>query len=200
MKDKELYEVILLDQALVEPLKKKDIFTTEKCKATSYGEPEKGEIKIYFKEVVFKEIENYAQKDTTVELGGVLLGEYFEEKEEKFIQIIDCIEAKHAQSNITSITFTHQSWEEIYKELEKREYQRIIGWYHTHPNFDITLSDMDIFIQKNFFNLYYQVAYVVDPIKNKRGFFQIKDNKVIKFPGFYVYAPIKIGSIADKHR
>lgn len=198
MKDKELYEVTLLDQVLVAPLKKKDFFATEECKAISYGEPEKSEIKIYFKKVVFKAIENYAQKDISIELGGVLLGEYFEEEEEKFIQIIDYIEAKHAQSSITSITFTHQTWGEIYKELEKREYQKIIGWYHTHPSFGITLSDMDIFIQKNFFNLYYQVAYVVDPIKNKRGFFQIRDNKIIKLPGFYIYTPVKYQKSEDK--
>lgn len=192
MKDKELYEVTLLDQVLVEPLRKGNIFATEECKAIAYEEPEKSEIKVYFKEAVFKKIENYAQKDTSIELGGVLLGEYFEEKEEKFIQIVDCIEAEYAQSNNVSITFTHQSWEEIYKELNKREYQKIIGWYHTHPNFGITLSDMDIFIQKNFFNLYYQVAYVVDPIKNKRGFFQIRNDKIVKLPGFYVYLPVKV--------
>lgn len=39
----------------------------------------------------------------------------------------------------------------------------------------------------NFFNLPFQVAYVIDPIRNNRGFFQWKNNKVQRLEGFYLF-------------
>ena len=48
---------------------------------------------------------------------------------------------------------------------------RIVGWYHTHPGFGIFLSGMDLFIQDNFFNLPWQVAFVYDPTSEEEGLF-----------------------------
>ena len=47
----------------------------------------------------------------------------------------------------------------------------MIGWYHTHPGFGIFLSDMDVFICDNFFNLPWQVAFVYDPLGGDEGNF-----------------------------
>ena len=53
-----------------------------------------------------------------------------------------------------------------------------------------------MFIQENFFNLPFQVAYVIDPIQNLRGFFQWKNGRIEKLKGYYIYddvgKPIKI--------
>ena len=51
----------------------------------------------------------------------------------------------------------------------------IVGWYHTHPDFGIFLSSHDLFIHRHFFAQPLQVAYVVDPIRQTRGFFQWRD-------------------------
>ena len=85
----------------------------------------------------------------------------------------------------------------VHKEHEKRYPDRkIVGWQHTHPNYGIFLSNYDTFIQENFFNLPFQIAYVIDPIQNLRGFFQWKNGRIEKLKGFYVYdevgKPIKI--------
>jgi hypothetical protein len=53
--------------------------------------------------------------------------------------------------------------------------RRILGWYHTHPGFGIFLSDMDMFIHGNFFNLPWQVALVYDPHSGEEGLFLWKD-------------------------
>ena len=47
----------------------------------------------------------------------------------------------------------------------------IVGWYHSHPNFGIFLSDRDCFIQDHFFNGPGQIAYVVDPVNGVEGVF-----------------------------
>ena len=62
-----------------------------------------------------------------------------------------------------------------------------MGWQHTHPGYGVFLSGYDLFIQKNFFNLPFQVAYVIDPIENTRGFFQWKNEKIKKLGGYYIY-------------
>jgi len=59
-----------------------------------------------------------------------------------------------------------------------------------------------MFIQENFFNLPFQVAYVIDPVQNLRGFFQWKNGKVEKLRGYYIYdevsKPIKIQQVKPK--
>ena len=78
----------------------------------------------------------------------------------------------------------------------------MLGWQHTHPNYGIFLSNYDMFIQENFFNMPFQVAYVVDPIQNIRGLFQWKNGKVEELKGFYIYddvgKPIKIEQTKPK--
>jgi hypothetical protein len=56
--------------------------------------------------------------------------------------------------------------------------KRILGWYHTHPGFGIFLSEMDMFIHRNFFNLPWQLAYVYDPHADEDGMFTWKREKV----------------------
>jgi hypothetical protein len=55
--------------------------------------------------------------------------------------------------------------------------KRILGWYHTHPGFGIFLSDMDVFIQENFFPEPWQAAFVYDPKAKEEGIFLWKQGK-----------------------
>ena len=53
----------------------------------------------------------------------------------------------------------------------------IVGWYHTHPDFGIFLSDRDRFIQENFFSGAGQVALVIDPIRKTVGVFTWRERQ-----------------------
>ena len=64
----------------------------------------------------------------------------------------------------------------------------IVGWYHTHPDFGIFLSSHDLFIHRHFFAQTLQVAYVVDPIRQTRGFFQWRDSALVQVSGFFLMA------------
>jgi hypothetical protein len=59
---------------------------------------------------------------------------------------------------------------------------RIVGWYHTHPGFGIFLSEMDLFIQNNFFNEPWQIAYVDDPKGGDRGAFVWEKGAAVRRP------------------
>ncbi len=136
-------------------------------------------------------IERHALSDTSVELGGILLGKECLDPQtgQPFVLISQSLEAKHYANTQASFTYTHDSWEEITRERDRRFPDLdIVGWYHTHPNFGIFLSHHDLFIHHNFFAQALQVAYVVDPINQTRGFFQWRDGGMAQVAGYYLVA------------
>ena len=169
----------------------------------TFGEIESDDVKVYIKQDVYKALEKLAASDTTKELGSIILGEYCQEHGKTHVIISQYIEAKYTDASASTLTFTHETWDYVHSEHEKRyPDKKIIGWQHTHPNYGIFLSNYDMFIQENFFNLPFQVAYVIDPIQNLRGFFQWKNGRIEKLKGYYIYddigKPIKIEQIKVK--
>ena len=163
----------------------------------TFGEIENDDVKVYIKQDVYKALEKLAASDTSKELGSIILGEYCQEHGKTHVIISQYIEAKYTDASASTLTFTHETWDYVHSEHEKRyPDKKIIGWQHTHPNYGIFLSNYDMFIQENFFNLPFQVAYVIDPIQNLRGFFQWKNGRIEKLKGYYIYddvgKPIKI--------
>ncbi len=149
--------------------------------------------KVYIKQNIYKTIESFSGKSTEEEVGGILMGCYNEQDGHYHVMISDFIEAKYTDSSASSLTFTHESWNHIHSEREKRcPHLKIIGWHHTHPDYGIFLSNYDMFIQHNFFNNPYQIAYVVDPVQKDCGFFQWKQGKVQPLNGFFIYDDVNI--------
>jgi len=125
------------------------------------------------------QIELFAATDVSKELAGVLLGELVTEGATPLVRVCAAIEAKHTEAVHTSVKFTHATWDDINRvKDEKYPAIRIVGWFHTHPGFGIFLSRWDMFIQENFFNLPWQVAYVVDPVNKTNGFFRWENGKI----------------------
>lgn len=163
----------------------------------SFGEIENDDVKVYIKQDVYKKLEKLASSDTSKELGSIILGNYSEELGKTHVIISEYIEAKYTDASASTLTFTHETWDYIHSQHETLfPDKKIVGWQHTHPNYGIFLSNYDMFIQENFFNMPFQVAYVIDPIQNLRGFFQWKNGKIEKLKGYYIYdeigKPIKI--------
>ena len=152
------------------------------------GEIENDDIKVYIKQDVYKALEEYAASDTDHELGTILIGKATEQLNKTYVIVSDYILAKYTDASASTLTFTHQTWDYVHREYdEKYSDKKIIGWQHTHPGYGIFLSNYDMFIQENFFNVPFQIAYVIDPVQHLRGFFQWKNGKVEKLNGFYVY-------------
>src|SRR5205085_1976893 len=140
----------------------------------AYGEPEPGDLPIYVDLDVFADMEEHAQSDTSVELGGVLLGGTYEDEQSRpFVVITDSLRAQHYESTKGSFKFTHDTWAAITRERDQFPAElKMVGWYHTHPDWGVFLSGMDMFICDNFFNKQLDVAYVIDPCRGDRGMFQ----------------------------
>lgn len=163
----------------------------------SFGDIEDDDVRVYIHQSVYEELERYSASELHKEQGSILIGDAYEEQGKHHVVISGWIEAKYTDASAATLTFTHETWDYVHKERSKTAPdKKIVGWQHTHPNYGIFLSNYDLFIQENFFDLPAQIAYVVDPVQCKRGFFQWKNGKVEKLRGFYVYnevdKPVKI--------
>ena len=129
---------------------------------------------------VLDEIRKHGKAHSSVEVCGVFVGEVREENGKEVTYATAVIEGKNATHQSGAVTFTADTWTYIQQTMdEKFEDQRIIGWYHTHPDFGIFLSEMDLFIHEQFFNLPWQIAYVFDPIRDEEGLFTWQNGEVL---------------------
>ena len=168
----------------------------------SVGEIQNEDVKVYLHQDAYRGIEEFSTSDVARELGSILLGYESTEMGKQHVVISEFIEAKHADATVATLTFTHETWEYVHAEKD-RLYpdSRIVGWHHTHPSYGVFLSEYDLFIQENYFDLPFQVAYVVDPVARKRAFFQWKNGNIERLGGFYVYddlgKQIEVGDQAE---
>jgi len=179
------------EMKLREPDRRQRPDRDRKYACLTYEVPGPSDLPIFLDRRAADAIERHALTDTTVELGGILLGKECLDPGtgQPFVWISQSLEAKHYANTQASFTYTHDSWEEITRERDRRYPQYdIVGWYHTHPSFGIFLSHHDLFIHQNFFAQPLQVAYVVDPINQTRGFFQWRDGGMAQVAGYHVSA------------
>ena len=156
-------------------------------KTAQVGHVHDDDIKIYIGEDIHHDLLAFAQEDLKHERGSFLVGAHCNEGVMPCISITGFIEAKYAKATATSLTFTHDTWNYVHRELATRfPDKRIIGWQHTHPGLGVFLSSYDLFIHENYFDLPFLVAYVIDPIRGQEGFFQWKDGAIERVHGFYV--------------
>lgn len=155
------------------------------------GAPVDSDLPVFVDLDVMIEMEEHALEDTSVELGGVMLGgQYHDDDGRPFVLISDSLRAKHYEATKGSFKFTHDTWSEITRQREEfPEDLHMVGWYHTHPDWGVFLSGMDMFICDNFFNRPLDVALVIDPCRDDRGMFQWTGDpseRVRRTSGFYL--------------
>lgn len=184
-------EIIFGDMTLREPERRLRPDRDRRFASLAYEVPGPSDLPIFLDRKAADAIERHALSDTRVELGGILLGKECLDQQtgQPFVWITHSLEAKHYANTEASFTYTHDSWEEITRQRDQRFPDHdIVGWYHTHPSFGIFLSHHDLFIHQHFFAQPLQVAYVVDPINQTRGFFQWRDNAISQVSGYYLTA------------
>ena len=127
--------------------------------------------------IILDEIEEHAYSNLQAEVGGMFVGEVAGDT----TRISGAIPALTASAEQISLTFTHEVWDEILKQVhENYPGQQIVGWYHTHPSFGLFLSQYDSFIQENFFSSPGQLALVIDPIAGDFAWFELDAKKSIQ--------------------
>jgi proteasome lid subunit RPN8/RPN11 len=107
----------------------------------------------------------HAKESLDKEICGVLVGWFCEDGQGPFVHVTAIIRGAAASQGSTHVTFTQETWNQIHETLDRQFADRqMVGWYHSHPGFGVEFSEMDIFIQKNFFSGPEQIALVIDPL------------------------------------
>jgi len=131
--------------------------------------------KIKIQDWIIDQIEVHCFSEVSHEVGGFLVGKV----DGDHTEVLGAIPSTKAQSQRTSLTFTHEAWDEAYQVLAKHFPDlSLIGWYHTHPGFGVFMSEYDAFIQQNFFGASGQLALVVDPLAGRRGWFKWEGDEI----------------------
>ncbi|QOV88814.1 Mov34/MPN/PAD-1 family protein [Humisphaera borealis] len=131
------------------------------------------------KKAVLEQVTAHGDEYPGVEVCGVLIGTVYENPQASFVYIDGAIRGEASSGRSTAVTFTAETWQHIHKVMEeKHPGKKIIAWYHTHPGFGIFLSEMDLFIQRHFFNSPWQMAFVVDPQSRESGMFAWRQAQV----------------------
>ena len=104
-----------------------------------------------------------------------------------YLEITDAIRGEYADNKTGEVRFTQETWSHINNIKDSKFPElKIVGWYHSHPQFGVFLSEQDLFIHKNFFGQPLQVAYVIDPQSNEEGFFIWHNGSALKTEYFWL--------------
>jgi proteasome lid subunit RPN8/RPN11 len=143
--------------------------------------------RVFFTPEVHRALWQHALVDTSVEICGVLVGTWHRDPAGPFVKVVESIRGEGAETRFAEVTFTHETWAKINAQMDTRFARfSIVGWYHTHPDFGIFLSDRDRFIQEHFFSGPGQVAHVIDPIRRTEGVFIWREGKPALAEHFWV--------------
>ena len=159
----------------------------EELPAGDFPVAPKADFRLHIAPAVRQGIHQHAKQDASVEICGVLVGLWKRDADGPFADATDFIRCNAAESKFAEVTFTHESWAQINEQMDTAYAEkRILGWYHSHPDFGIFLSDRDVFIHEHFFSSPGQIAYVVDPVRELEGCFAWCGGKPTLLPHYWV--------------
>jgi proteasome lid subunit RPN8/RPN11 len=122
---------------------------------------------------VYTAIRRHSTRSLPRETGGFLLGRVSQDQESHcwHLEIDEAIQIHPVENNAVHFSFT---WREVDQVRRRRDNQgkALIGWYHTHLDMGVYLSDTDLEkTHRVLFSEPFQVALVYDPVRCRAGYF-----------------------------
>ena len=119
-------------------------------------------------------ISAHLSSNTSVELGGLLVGQpYYAPSVDGYLVVVhDGYAAVDGNETAVSFQYTSDTWQVMTPKLQQMPQDYVVvGSYHSHPGLGVFLSSVDIDTQAGVFSQPWQIALVIDPIRNETGFF-----------------------------
>ncbi len=122
-------------------------------------------LRVAFERRAFADVVAHAKESLDAEICGVLVGTPCRDDVGDFVHVDAAIRGSHAEEGTTQVTFTQATWNAIHETI-RTQYPKLqmVGWYHSHPGFGVEFSEMDVFIQQNFFAGNTQIGLLMDPL------------------------------------
>ena len=144
-------------------------------------------LRISFQRSPISELHLHARESLECEVCGVLVGHVYKDRDGAWLEVLGSIRGQSAVEKRTAVTFTQETWDLIHQAKDKDfPDSDIIGWYHTHPGFGVEFSEMDLFIQQNFFPSPTQFALVTDPLAGQTAACVNTDSGIAYIDRFWV--------------
>ncbi|MDD5312283.1 MAG: hypothetical protein PHO26_04530, partial [Dehalococcoidia bacterium] len=153
-----------------------------------FGHPEQGNVVVTISRKAHDAVYVHGILNPKQEVGGIFVGNVTQNESGKYkIDIIAAVAAESAPGNKTQMQFTGPVWLDMLDKVQTGyPGMRIVGWYHTHPNMGVFLSDDDVASHKVAFSNPWHIAAVCDPLKRQLGFFSWRGEELRSLEGFYV--------------
>jgi proteasome lid subunit RPN8/RPN11 len=140
---------------------------------------------VYIYKHVLDEIKELSSKSEN-EIFGYLIGLIVSWSHKKYVVVKNQIHLKHLiiskKFSTQDIKGTAGSYVREFQKLRKNNNNLlVIGWWHSHINLGCFLSPTDIYTQQCFFPESYQIALVVDPIREEFKFFTLDLKSKMKY-------------------
>lgn len=121
----------------------------------------------------YSAIHEHATEALPNETGGFLIGRVAYDHRDGcwHLEIEETVPVEPESQNPVHFTFT---WRDVDRVRSYREEHNkaLIGWYHTHPDIGIFLSETDLErTHRVLFSEPFQVALVYDPVRGRAGYF-----------------------------
>lgn len=129
---------------------------------------------LFIRRQAWKDVLSHLGSNLKVEQGGLLLGRALHDTAKSlYILIIEqTVVAPEGVETTHSFSYTSETWQAIFPSIQQMpENWTILGSYHSHPNMGVFLSKTDLATQADIFSHPWQIAVVVDPVRNEAGFF-----------------------------
>jgi len=139
------------------------------------------DIRILTRLEVYTAIHNHAVQSLPNETGGFLMGHvaYDPMRQSWHVEIEEMVPVDPITQDPVHFSF---SWRDVDRVRMLREEQgrALVGWYHTHPDLGVFLSQTDL--EKTHRVLFaepFQVALVYDPVRRRAGYFFWEGTQII---------------------
>ncbi len=164
--------------------------------------PADNEVVVMVRQEALLQIDEHGRSDTAVELGGLLLGNVYQNDNRLFVDVSAAIVARSDKNGPVHFTFTADAWAACHEEREAVYPElKIVGWYHTHPDLGVFYSGDDVVVHTTAFSLPWHVGLVLDPVRNTVALFgweqdEISGDQAIEpLQGWFEMASSQDGSI-----
>lgn len=145
------------------------------------GNEDAAEMRIYLRYQLFRNLDDFALRNTSQEQAELLLGSHT--KENSWIKIEEAVEVKPKNG-----AFPESVWREAFAQASKRyPGMSVVGWFHSHPGTGVGLTDQEKEVHRKFFPKQSQVIYVIDPVVRDRNFYLWHEGQMCNSGGFRIY-------------
>jgi 26S proteasome regulatory subunit N11 len=124
--------------------------------------------KVYVTGIALLKMLKHAKAGIPLEVIGILRGRWLDDFTVEVFDVYATPQISTGQSVETSDSAFQVTMDELYKQLGYQDFD--VGWYHSHPGFDVWFSMVDCDNQSNYERTAESaVGIVVDPVLSVRG-------------------------------